>query len=77
MSAKIDSGRKPMNLWILKTASDRSYVKIGILKSMIKLLEKYLWRRFASNATDNSPKSLLKLNSFANVFQGFQATDLT
>ena len=62
---------------IFKAANDRHSIKIGILKSMIKLLAKYLWRSFFSKAIDNSPKTLLKINSVTNVFQGFQTTVLT
>ena len=49
---------------------------MGILKSMMKLLEKYLWKTFFSKAAGNIAKILLKMNSFTNIFQGFQITDL-
>ena len=71
------SKKEVRDLWILQQATDRRSVKIGILKSMIKLLEKYLWRSFFSKATGNSPEILLKMNSFTNIFQVFEATDLT
>ena len=32
-------------------------------------------KEFFCDATDNSPKILLKMNSFKNTFQGFQTTD--
>ena len=35
----------------LKAATDSRSVKVDILISMIKLLEKYLWRRFFSKNT--------------------------
>ena len=44
---------------------------------MIKLIEKYLWRSFFSKATDSSPKILLKMNFFTDIFHEFQTTDLT
>ena len=59
-----------------KFVNDRRSVKIGIWKSIINILEKYLWRSFLSKATGNSPKILLKMNFFTNIFQGFQTTDL-
>ena len=62
---------------IFKAANDRHSIKIGILKSMIKLLAKYLLRSFFSKALDNSPKTLLKMNSVTNAFQGFQTSVLT
>ena len=63
------------NFLILEGATDRRSVKIGILKSLSKLLEKYLGRRLFSKATGNNPKVLLKMNSFPNIFQVFQITD--
>ena len=65
------------NLRILEAATDRHSVKVGFLKPMIKLLEKYLGRSFFRKVTCNSPKILLKMNSFTNVFQRFQTPDLT
>ena len=62
---------------IFKAATDRRSVKKGILKSVIKLLEKFLWRSFFSKATGNGPNILLEMNSFTNVVQGFQTTVLT
>ena len=64
------------NLWILEAATDRRSVKIDILKSMIKLIEKHLWRSFFSKTTGNSSKTLLKMNFFTNIFQGFQTKNL-
>ena len=33
-------------------------------------------KKFFSKTTGNSPKILLKMNSFTNIFQQFQITDL-
>ena len=46
--------KEKRNLWILEAATNRRFVKIGLLKSMIKLLEKYLWRSFFSKTNGNS-----------------------
>ena len=70
-------GKEVRNLWILEAAIDRRSVKISIPKSMIKLLEKYLWKSLVSKDTGNSSKILVKMNYFTNIFQGFQTTDLT
>ena len=40
-------------------------------------LIKFLRISFLSKATGNSPRVLLKMNSFTNIFQGFQTTELT
>ena len=64
------------NFWILEKATYRRSV-IDILKFMIKLLEKYLWRSFFSKVRGNSPKSLLKMNSFTNIFTCSYLIELT
>ena len=56
------------NLRILEAATDRRSVKIDILKSMIKLFEKYLCRSFFSKSTGNRPNILLKMNYFTTAF---------
>ena len=65
------------NFWILEAATDSHSLKIGVPKSMIKLFEVYLSKSFFNKATGNSPKILLKRNSFPNIFQGFQPIYLT
>ena len=42
---------------------------------MIKLLENYLWRCGFSKFTCNSPKRLLKMSCFTNIFWRIQTTD--
>ena len=69
--------REVRNLWILEVVTDKRSVNIGIVKSMIKLLEKFLWRSFSAKATGNSRKILLKMNFFTNICHGFQTIDLT
>ena len=75
--ASTDFIKEVRNLWILEAATDKRSGKIGILKSMIKLLEKYPGGNFSSKATGNSLNILLKINSFTNIFQGFQSRGLT
>ena len=70
--------KEARNLWILEAATDRRFAKIGFPKSIwSNFLKNASEKSFFSKATGNSPKILLKMNSFTNVFQGFQATDLT
>ena len=54
----------------------KAFCKIGIMKSMIKLFEKFLWRSFFSRVTGYNPKVLLKMKCFPNIFQRFETTDL-
>ena len=61
------------NLWILEAATDWRSVKVGILKSVISLLEKYLRKSFFSIATKNFTENEL-LHKY---FQGSQTTCLT
>ena len=64
------------NFLILEAATDRRSVKIG---SIIynQTSRKIDVKEFFSKVTGNSPKISLNMNSFTNIFQGFQTTVLT
>ena len=49
------------NLGILEVVTNSTSVKIGFLKYMIKIFEKYLRRSFFSKDTGNGPKILQKI----------------
>ena len=72
------------NLWILEAVTDRRSLNIVILwnlwsnslKNTCEGVKKYIKYLF-SKATGNSPKVLLKMNSFTNILQGFQTANLS